>query len=192
MFTPEGYLTLTLPVTSAQHIWVKVITGIVSIFAGFVVIFLAVCVATAGELNIELFKAAIYIIIESFGWMNGHFVVYMIEFIMLIVACLFSSILLFYACISIGQLSKKNRITAAIGVYFAYYFIKQILGTIFIILMQGIARTELFEEFIKLVLENSVLSIHWFLLAGTIFTVLLGMLYFAISHFILNRKLNLE
>ncbi|MBE6718600.1 MAG: hypothetical protein E7574_05045 [Ruminococcaceae bacterium] len=196
MFTHEGYLTLTLPVTSAQHIWVKVTAGVVSILAGFVMIVLAVCVATAGELNIELFKALFYLLNDAQDLFEGHFIPYLIEIMILFLVALFSGTLLFYACISIGQLSNKNRIAAAIGVFFAYYFVTQILSTVFMIVLQMIRGNLYFIQFLDSVREFLSLDLFWslhlFWWFAIIFTALLGLLYFSVSHFILKKKLNLE
>ena len=194
MFTHEGYLTLTLPVTSAQHIWVKVTAGVVSILAGFVMIVLAVCVATAGELNIELFKALFYLLKEELIGTKGVYAVYVIEFILLIIVALFASILLFYACISIGQLSNKNRVVSAIGVFFGYYFITQIISTIGIILMRSFSVQ---DELVWWILwfffgEKTGTQMHIFFLVSVLFMSSFGLLYFAVSNYILKKKLNLE
>ena len=130
LFTHEGYLSFTLPVTGAQHIFVKLITGMVSVACALLVVIVGICIATAGEMTVEIFKAVGYIINFVKPSFEGHFWYYVIECIIAALVVLGMEILLFYACIAVGQLSKKNRVRAAIGVYFGYYFFTQIIGTI--------------------------------------------------------------
>ena len=192
MFTHEGYLTLTLPVSNTQHILTKVTTGVVSIIVSIITVVLGICIATAGEFTVELIKAIVYIFKQAQKAFEGHFVFYMIEFMILFVVALFTYTLLYYACISIGQLSKKNRVTAAIGAFFAYYFITQIIGTIGIIVMQDFVNTQLFEDIIVFIGRNPYLSVHIFMFGSILITALLGLLYFAVSNYVLKKKLNLE
>jgi len=192
MFTHEGYLTLTLPVTNAQHILVKVTSGAVSIMASFIALILGFCIATAGEFTVEFFKALFYLIEKGQILLKGNLVPYLIELAVLIVVAEFSSILLYYACISIGQCTNKNRIITAIGVYFAYYFITQIISTVLIVIIEIVSFTGAFENIITFIYQNPYLCVHLFLIGSIIFTALLGLLYFAVSHFVLKKKLNLE
>ena len=196
MFTHEGYLSFTLPVTNAQHIWVKVTTGVAVLISSLIAIVLAVCIATAGEFTVELFKAGFWILgkgAEQVGW---QFWLYLIEFIIIVAASMFASILLFYSCITIGQLSNKNRVRLAIGVYFSYYFITQVLSTVFIVVMSVVSYQSWFEEMMKniglFVDKHPYVSVHLFfliILAGIAF---LGFIYFIITHTIMKKKLNLE
>lgn len=50
LFTSEGYLSFTLPVTASQHIAVKLITAVSMNLLTWVMVLLSVCVVTAGEL----------------------------------------------------------------------------------------------------------------------------------------------
>ena len=61
LYSTEGYFTFTLPFTETQHLFVKLATAVM--FEGVAILScaLAVFVATAGELGIELFKAGAYV-----------------------------------------------------------------------------------------------------------------------------------
>ncbi len=196
MFTHEGYLSFTLPVTTAQHIWVKVTTGVCIVFSSVFLILLAICVATAGEFTIELFRAAAYLLdtaAEEIGW---QFWLYVVEFIIVFIAAVFTEILLFYSCITIGQLSNKNRIFFAIGVYFLYYFITQIIGTVFIVVFSLISYENWFAEMMEsigmFIVEHPYVSGHLFFLFMLVGIVFMGTIYYLITHTIMKKKLNLE
>lgn len=196
MFTHEGYLSFTLPVTCSQHIFVKAVMGVAVIFIDLFAILLGICVATAGEFTVELFKAVFWILgqgAEAIGW---QFWLYLIEMLVLVVAYVFSTILLFYSCITIGQLSNKNRIFLAIGVYFGYYFITQILSTVFLITMSVITYQNWFAEMMENIFvfigDHPYVSGHLFFLIMLVGVAIMGALYYFITHSIMKKKLNLE
>ena len=58
MYSGEGYLSHTLPVTPTQHILSKLIVTILYYLGTFLAIFLSFMIVTLGEMNIELFKSA--------------------------------------------------------------------------------------------------------------------------------------
>ena len=133
MFTGEGYLTLTLPVTAAEHIWTKLLSAML----------------------FNLFEIVLNIVLSTA-----------------------STILLFYTCLSIGQLSKKNRILSAVGVYFAYIFGIQILGSV---VMAMFLETDFMVDFIEFIFDKQ------YILQGG-----LAIAFFFITRHILTNKLNLE
>ena len=61
LFTGEGYLTMTLPVSPQAHILVKLAAGLLVNVVSFVAVVLAVCLFTVGPWLVELWKAAVYI-----------------------------------------------------------------------------------------------------------------------------------
>ena len=54
LFTSEGYLSFTLPVTATQHILVKAVTAVTMTIATLVAVMLSVSVITAGEVLVEI------------------------------------------------------------------------------------------------------------------------------------------
>ena len=196
MFTHEGYLSFTLPVTVDQHILVKMVTGVAIIAADIIFIILGVCVATAGELTVELFKAGFWIIgrsAEEIGW---QFWLYVIEFLVTIVEAVAIEILLFYSCIAIGQLSNKNRIILAIGAYFIYYFATQVLSTVLMVFISVVSYQDWFANFMDhvsvFIIDHPYATGHLFFLFTFVVMGLLGLLYYTITKKVMKNKLNLE
>ncbi|MBQ8338505.1 MAG: hypothetical protein IJY33_05105, partial [Oscillospiraceae bacterium] len=108
LYTAEGYLSFTLPVTPAQHIFVKLTTAVALMGITLVTTIVSFAIATAGELGIEILKAAGYLfkkLVELAG-INVWF--YALEIFVMLVISSCVSILFYYTCISIGQLFKKN------------------------------------------------------------------------------------
>ena len=196
LFTGEGYLSFTLPVTPFQHIWVKVATATLIQVATVVVMLLSGAVLSAGEVLIEIFKACGYIlnlIHIELPELSVHLLLYIFELILMFMVANASSLLLYYTCICIGQLSKKNRILTAVGVYFGYYFVCQILQTIAIVIFTLVRDWSwLTEPLVKLVDQHPYLFVHLLLLSVSLVTAGLGAIYFVITHTIMRKKLNLE
>ena len=193
MFANEGYLTLSLPVTSEQHLVSKLTAAFLwSVFTGICVL-LGIAVATAGDVFAELMKAGFYMV-RKVVWpaVHGNTIGYGIEFLLALITASVKVILLCYACLSIGQRAKKNRIGLSVGCFFIYYFACQILGTISVILVTILAQSPLMEKLLKFLEENTILCLH----LGAGFVILWNLcfaaVYFLISNHILKKKLNLE
>lgn len=192
LFTKEGYLTLTLPISTEAHILTKLFTSAVAYIASLGVIFIAFCVATSGELLVECFKAVGYILNFAFESLGADFGFYIAEFIVLMLVSVFTSILLFYACMCIGQLAKRSRVLLALGVYFGYYYLTQIVVTVGIVLMTVFEDTKLFADIINWIELHPTNFVHIALLGALVFELVLGGVYYLITRTIMKKKLNLE
>ena len=194
LFKAEGYLTFTLPVTHSQHIFTKVLCAVSVTLVTLINVFVSVCIATAGEFCVEIFKAIGYIlshISKYIGAANVTF--YIIEFIILFVVALFTEYLLFYACITLGQTAKKNRVAAAVGIYFGYYYATQIFATIAIMIFSSINFSYEFLEMLEdFVTKNAKGLVHGGFALGIIITALMGFVYYIISLKVMKKKLNIE
>lgn len=195
LFTGEGYLTLTLPVTAAQHIWVKALTAGAMQLLTLVVAALSVMIVMAGDVLVEVIKAADYLLKQIPAEYAGHVPGYVVEILLAMLAGFVFGPMLYYACICIGQLFKKHRILAAIGVYYGYYYLCQILASVAIGAF-AVAGMTAPEDMLNQSLETTTAQIlgayHGLLCMGILWTVGIGMIYFVISHHILSKKLNLE
>ncbi len=192
MFTGEGYLTLTLPVTPAQHLWVKTLTAVAFEVISFVVILLSAVILVQTDVLIEVLKAARYLLIQIPAPLNQHLVWYVLEFSVAMVISMCAGMLSFYACISIGQLFRKNRVVASIGIYFAYYTIVQILSTIISVVAMIVGPLLPLDQWMQTIAAHPYASVHIFLCALTPLSLISVAIFFAVSHYIIRKKLNLE
>ena len=195
LFTAEGYLTLTLPVTQTQHILVKAVTAAAMQIAAFLILVIALCIATYGDLLTELILAAQYILDQALQYINTvHLVFFIVEFLLLSVIMTFAGYLLIYACIALGQTAKKHRVLLAFGIYYAYYVICQILASVgqivfFVVTENNEAWLEQAADF---VVKNPYLCGHTSLLALSVIEFGLCVVYFFITKYVLCKKLDLE
>ncbi|MBE6767707.1 MAG: hypothetical protein E7549_02205 [Ruminococcaceae bacterium] len=189
LFTGEGYLSFTLPVTPTQHILTKLFTALAFEVATVAVVLLAVSVVTAGDVFTEVLKAISFLWGIAHRELKTHLTFYVIEFAVFILISVMTNTLLYYGCIAVGQLFKKNRVLAAVGVYFGYYAVTQVFGTILAVI--GTV-TSLFSDIENFFLIHGKEAVHWVLCGFTVWYALLGVAYAFLVRYILTHKLNLE
>ena len=196
LFTAEGYLSFTLPVTPTQHILVKTVTAVTMSAITFLVVLLSGCIITSGEVFAEIWKAAVFLLERVYRQIGFHSVLAFVELLLLLILMLTVETMLYFACIAIGQMFRKNRILAAVGAYFVYYIINQVISTIFVVAYTALAGTEAFAEFIMklfhFIKDHPYVFTHscvWFFIVVYALFVLVE---FIIIKRIITRKLNLE
>lgn len=192
LFSKEGYLTFTLPVSVNAHLGTKLFTASVASIASFAVIFFAFCIATSGELLVEIFKAAGYLLGIAGEVLGANLGLYILEAIILFVVSTCTSILLFYACMCIGQLAKRSRVLLALGVYFGYYYLTEIIVTIGMVMLTVVEDTKFFSDILDWIGLHPTETVHIALIGATVVYAVLGGVYYLIAHTIMKKKLNLE
>lgn len=192
LFTSEGYLTFTLPVTSAQHIIVKAVTAVSVEWITYVMIAISALIVVPWAYLAEFFEGFGMLFSGFYEVAGIHAVLFGIELFALAVLASFAGIMLYYCFISIGQMSKKNRILAAVGAYFAYYILTQVLSTIFTVMLSVFAATGVFESWGYWIIEHPVASIHLLMCTGILLAAVFLLLEFLLVRRIITKKLNLE
>ncbi len=193
LFTHEGYLSFTLPVTTDQHILVKTLVSSCAMVGSLVVAFLSFAFFTAGEVFIEVMKAAGYLVkrfIQEVGNINFSF--YLAEGIALLAVCLLGGFLLYYACIALGQTFKKNRVIGAVGVYFIYYAINQFFGTLLVIVINFLSGTSFFDAIVEFIDTCPEGFVHIVLIGLLLFAAVMAGVYYLVIRLVIRNKLNLE
>ena len=192
LFSKEGYLTFTLPVSVKGHLLTKLFTSAVFYLLTCTFIFICFCIVTSGDLLIELIKAAGFILGKAAEVMGANLGLYFAEIALGLFIYICSCMLLFYACMCIGQLAKKNRILLALGVYFGYYYLIQIVTTIIVVTMTSIEGSPALISLMDWVGNHPIASIHILILGTTAFYAVSGGIYYFIAYIIMKKKLNLE
>ncbi len=189
MYSAEGYLSFTLPVTNTQHILVKLVThlcfmtlSLVAIVAGALIAVPSKAVQIAFREIAELLK---YI-------PTPHVILYIVEILLLCVVSAAATTLLYYAFITIGQTAKKNRVLMSIIAYFIYYAITQTVYVIFTVIISILGIAGALDFIGTWISTNPISFFHVLLIGLTLFSATLGVLYFYITKRIMTRKLNLE
>lgn len=195
LFTGEGYLTFTLPVTPTQHLLVKLLTPMLFMFVNLLVSAVAVCIFTSGDVLVEVLRAAGYLwntVMTGLKDNAYHLWLYIIEGLLVLLVAAMASLLFYYLCIAIGQLFKKNRVLAAVGVYFGFYVISQVLSTIAMIFVAIFSESPLLQELMKYIEKHPFATVHTVILVSLVLSAALGAVYFLVTRRITTRRLNLE
>ena len=195
LYSGEGYLSQTLPVTPEQHIVSKLIVSMIFEIGTLFAIFIALNVAALGDVGVEVYKAGGYLFGRAFEQLHGHVILYIIEIVVMVLVWSATSLLLFYFCISIGQLANRKKILLAFGVYFGIYIITQIFGTLLIIFGTFAQNSpywiNLYRNVMQWVGLHRIASIHIIICSMIVLSAVLGLIYFLISKSIMKKHLNL-
>ncbi len=192
LFTAEGYLTFTLPTTPTKLVLVKLVTATVFEIASVVMVLFSISILTMGEAYSEIVKAAAYLLKFLEGRVGVHLWLYVLELILTMILAAATGLLLYYGCITVGQMFRKNRILAAVGVYFACYIVSQIISTIITIFASLCIDAQFMETIAAFIEAHIIGSIHTAFLVSMAVSLLLSAVYFFVIKFIIERKLNLE
>ena len=186
MYSAEGYLTLTLPVTHTAHIFVKLLTAITCQVTCAATVFVASIIAGAGS--------DIWDSIRYYGNAidTTSFIIYTVEIIALVLSYAVSNMLMYYTCITIGQTAKKNRILMSVGAYFLIYIISQVVATIAIIVISVLSTAGALDGIAIFFARYPDLTIQLFLLAFIVMYVVISAIFWRITQSIMTKKLNLE
>ncbi len=204
----EGYLMNVLPVSTAAHVWAKLIVAAVWTIAGAVFsvaalyIMLSRFAETVGFREFWEYVRAIWDILREYG-VAGQADLLIGELVVLILLALLSNVLKIYASMSIGQLANKHRIWASVGAYFGIGIAESILASRILMLravhysgaklgaglhveISGDAM-EVFDD-IRTALPALNTELIWMLLLNLTFCVAL----FIVTERLLKKRLNLQ
>lgn len=139
LFTDEGYLTRTLPVTSSKHLLSKTICGSVWLIADVAFIFLSLYIMMwTPPIKRALFEQK-ELLSKEFG-LTGKYenlsfqTIFIIYFLFCILSAI-SNVILIYASVTLGQLFSSHRI---LGAVVAYFLLTTLLSILMLILMAAI------------------------------------------------------
>lgn len=189
LLNDEGYLMFTLPVKTHQLVSSKLIVAAVwNLLSGFAaVLSILVMVSNVdffysfGEFMAEMGKA-----LNTYG---APAYALLLEFILLIFASLFGSIIMIYAAIAVGHLCRKHRIMGAIGAYLGFCVLEQILSSIVI----SIPAVGWILSFESAPTEMEMMAqAQIFMVLLILITLVFAVGYFFLTNVILKKKLNLE
>lgn len=191
MYTDEGYLTHTLPVTSHQLLWSKMIPiaawnvlATIGIFIS-VAIFGCMAIAFRQPDGMGVFETISFIAKEmtaEFGVEN--ITTFILSMLAIGIAGICSGTMMVVGSVTIGQLVGKHKILGSIGAYFGINTVMQFISTACMIpFMFNAAYEETDNVFSVMMPMYFVMSI--------VFVILSVVLYF-ISELIIRKKLNLD
>lgn len=170
----QGYLTMTLPVSSHQIILSKLLASIVwYILAGITCLLsIGIILAVILAASEEAIMPEIQTFVQAIDWtvLFSQIVYYLIE--------ITTGILLIYFSISVGQLFKDHRFLFAILTYIGILIVTGVFSTFFVLSNLGTAYSTPFSLY-----PSPVLALV---------NIILAFAYYFGTHFIMTKKLNLQ
>lgn len=193
MYSAEGYLTFTLPVNNAQHIFVKLLTAICCQAICLLTVIIAATIALSGEPLSDLaqiFSTGFAEFYEELGLVN--FIAFTFDIIVIVLLSVVGNMLLYYACITVGQTAKKNRILMAVGAYFIYYVATQIISTVIVMVITVFGMTGAFDGIVAWLDNHVTVAMHLALGTSIVIYAAMAVAFWYVTQWIMTKKLNLE
>lgn len=192
MLRDEGYLTHTLPASKWQILAAKGITYIVWIVASFIMMLVSVFLFFVGTKDFEAFKNSF------FDFMDNVSMKLLLLLIVVVVLQMIANLYSFFAALSLGQMFAKHKIAGAVLAYFILNYAMGFLSSGMMMLIpdsvvdaETMAKIETAKTFGDLFAAMDNL-IYLLLIFALVANIILTVIYFAISNYVLSKKLNLE
>ncbi len=189
LYTDQGYLMHTLPVTEHELIWSKTFVAMIWRVISTVVAVAAVFTLIASMIGKDFWDGlgeAFDEISVNIG--SGKGVLVIVLFLIGSIASTLFSIFMGYTAVSIGQQFAKNRALASIGVYLGMNFAINLITNLF---TQGIVIGMSYSETVNRWEPTENTFIIAFLIGDLIVIAASAGLY-ALTHHFMKKKLNLE
>lgn len=198
MLTDEGYLTHTLPVKTSAHITAKLIVSFVWKFLSVFVCCLSIWILFLGEGTFTQIGKDLSIAIDFLktrDLISNVYATLAIFIIMLIISAVYNT-LMFYCSLSLGSLFNQHKIIGSIVSYFLITFIIQIFSIVLIYIISKIPFvTDIISTEISCIedlTETSLKFMNAAMLISGVFSIILSIIFFILSNYVLAKKLNLD
>ncbi|KPJ23255.1 hypothetical protein [Streptococcus phocae] len=173
IFGREGYLTLTLPVTSHQIILSKLFFSVLCTFFNIIILMIGIAILILPRIDSEhLHKAMTAIFKMEYLSIYAHGLAY-------VVFMTISGTLLIYFAISIGQLFSNNRGLKAFAAYFIIIILLNIINLY--------VNTDMTDF-----PGNDLTNMTIFLRYAIVEQLITSALFYLGTHFIIKNKLNIQ
>lgn len=187
LYTDQGYLMHTLPVTQHQLIWSKTFVALIWQAIGGFVMVASIFSFFFSMLDSEDKKSFWSDLFEGLSEIprNPSMIMIIILGILIAIVSMFMNIFMGYAAISIGQLFKKQKLLGAIGIYIGLYMLLQMVSSYSMVFMNFVSiDTYSYNKMMQTILTLLVVILLVEAAATAAF-------YFISAH-IMKNQLNLE
>ena len=192
-YSDEGYLTHTLPVKKGTLLIAKVIAGTIWCIIDIIGLFAAIYIAAWVPYVKDSLSGNKALLMEIFG-LGSHLGVFgsIAFYIFFMIAGTVANVILYYACISLGQIFTGHRVFGAVAMYFIVTFIESI-SCLLIFIPLGLLSTRTVTIGTGTTLYMSTPSQYMLGLLGISLALMIvwSAILYIITYYRLNRKLNL-
>lgn len=184
LFSREGYLSWTLPVSGIQHLWAKLISGYILLVADTLIIAGGILFLVTGENITSAYSLIADEATAALGMSLSRFSLLLLIFYL--ISCVFSVIMIYF-CITVGQLFPGHRVLCAIAAYFITSTVTQAAVLILMFVLGYFPGTTS--------LTGKDFSFTHYITEIYIFTGIISFIISAamyiVTHYIMKKKINL-
>ncbi len=189
VFTDQGYLTNTLPVTPTQIVVSKGGVAILWIVIDVLVLIIAACILFAKGSFFQEFGRELAEFMRSLGDQSTYFWITLIS----VIITPFAMMIQVYFCVAVGNLFNGHKVLGAVGAYIGVYTVQQIIELV----IMAITGYSMFNMSISSEVGESVNDtlnrvLTPTLLVSLIFSLVCMALFWFGTKYIMTRKLNLQ
>ncbi|NLP17955.1 MAG: hypothetical protein GX376_02550 [Firmicutes bacterium] len=197
LLSEEGYLMFTLPTQPWKLIASKLLVAILWTAASALAAYISIFIIVFQRGNFGAFIIALKETATSlYAFLGPSMFLFIIEVLLGGVLSLAAGILLVYASMALGHLCNRHRILASVGAFIALNALTQILFFQLVRLIAAPLSRNMQALLSKaggyLSTLNGVQLFHGVMWFGLAATGILAAGYFAITNYVLSRRLNLE
>ena len=174
VFTDQGYLTNTLPVTPSQLLLSKELAALLWLLIDVVVISISIFILVGST---ELFS---------------NFSIFWTLIIIALVLSPFLAIGILFFSITLGNLASSHKVLASIGAYVGIYVVQQIFGLIQLVVWGYFGSTTIMRMNIYSNNYSFETFLNPILITGLIFNIILIAVCWMGSKYIMTKRLNLQ
>lgn len=184
LFSREGYLSWTLPVSGIEHLWAKIISGCILFAADLLIIAAGILILVTGRNIQNAYSLIADDITLELGMSIGKFGLMLL--ILCLVSCI-SSVIMIYFSISVGQLFPGHRVLCAVAAYLITSTVIEV-GSLIILFIFGYFPGYSFFAATDVSAYDFMTNI--LAISGVITAVITVAMYIA-THYIMKKKINL-
>ncbi len=207
LFSDEGYLTFTLPVSRRSILLSKTLNAFIWFSLYGVLVFVCICAAALiippvnpgeGLFNTVVFEETYDVlripfedivsdVLSAIGWVF----IFTVEIILSCVVAQFLTINIIHFCITVGSVvAKKAKILTAIGVYYGISVISSFVQQIFSLIF-SLGMVEGFDAYLSGSASSQATIIALILFIVILMVAAVAAIFYCLTQWLIDRKLNL-
>ncbi len=196
LYSDEGYLTHTLPVTRGQLLISKTVSGSVWMLLDMMMIILSLFILVLTRPVLDSFSSYWDELLSAMGFpaSTGYGKI-LLAFAVLFIVSAVSNVVLIYVSITIGQLFSNHRVLGAVVVYFVINTIVSIISSIAgsAYSMSTFSHAADESSFVMMVNDGVIYQVYARLfLFSLVLEIILAIGAYTVTYLLMQKKLNLN
>lgn len=196
LYSDEGYLTHTLPVTRGQLLISKTVSGSVWMLLDMMMVILSLFILVLTRPVLDSFSSSWDELLSAMGFpaSTGYGKI-LLAFAVLFIVSAVGNVVLIYVSITIGQLFSNHRVLGAVVVYFVINTIVSIIcsiaGTVYS--MSSFIHAADESSFVMMVNDGVIYQMYARLfLFSLVLEIILAIGAYTVTYLLMQKKLNLN